>query len=278
MRNLGGKTNIFAMRPDGSGAIRLTTHSASDFCPRWSPNGRKVALVSTRDSILLYGRWQRASEIYVMNADGSGTARLTQSDEPNGCASWSPDGRSLAFSRLDSVTGSYNIFVMDSDGSNVLRLTDDSRDSSYPQWSPNGQTILFITNREADAWAKLYSMNADGSNQRHFGDICPANVLSMNWSPDGSQIAFDCDGTYGTDVYTIRVDGTDRRRISAPVGPAAFGYDATPVWSPDGGRLVISRNSGGNLDLYLVTLNGGVATRLTNHPNLEWAADWRRTP
>jgi len=76
------------MSPDGSDAMRLTTNSAGDFGPSWSPDGSKIAFWSDRDG---------NSEIYVMNADGSEQTRLTDNSASDQEPAWSPDGRRIAF-------------------------------------------------------------------------------------------------------------------------------------------------------------------------------------
>jgi len=68
--------------------MRLTTNSAGDFGPSWSPDGSKIAFWSDRDG---------NSDIYVMNADGSEQTRLTDNSASDQEPAWSPDGRRVAF-------------------------------------------------------------------------------------------------------------------------------------------------------------------------------------
>ena len=56
------------MSADGTSQTRITHNAVDDFCPAWSPDGRMIAFISTRD-----GNY----EIYLMNADGSGQTNLT---------------------------------------------------------------------------------------------------------------------------------------------------------------------------------------------------------
>lgn len=106
--------DIFTMRPDGSGVVNLTASAdGHDFNARWSPDGRRLAFMSSRDGNF---------EIYVMNSDGSDQRRLTDQGENDHDPSWSPDGRRIVFmSRRD---GNPEIYVMNADGSDQRRLTD----------------------------------------------------------------------------------------------------------------------------------------------------------
>jgi dipeptidyl aminopeptidase/acylaminoacyl peptidase len=84
----------------------------SDVFPAWSPDGRKIAFV--RDFFPA-----RRTELYVMNADGSGQRRLACM--ASGPAAWSPDGRKLAFVGIGGRT--FKIYVLNADGSGRRGLT-----------------------------------------------------------------------------------------------------------------------------------------------------------
>ena len=273
-RDHGNNVEIYAMQADGSDVVRLTSHPGNDYCPRGAPDGQTIAFGSDRGS---QGR-AGTQQIYVMDANGSDQVRLTTGSAPAECPDWSPDGSKILFSRLDPAIGFYAVFVMNADGSDVVRLTSNPWDDFAPRWSPDGRQIACLNNRPPDHWWKPFIMNADGSDERPVPGACEFNAGDPRWSPDGSRIAFTCDGSFGSEIHVARMDGTGRTRLSAPVGPEAFGYDSSPVWSPDGQRLAISRNSGGNLDVYSIPVTGGAAVRLTSAPEHEFPADWRRRP
>jgi Tol biopolymer transport system component len=69
------------MDADGSDQVRLTTDSADDLNPTWSPDGRKIAFDSRRDG---------NAEIYVMDADGSDQTRITNNAASDTDPAWSP--------------------------------------------------------------------------------------------------------------------------------------------------------------------------------------------
>ena len=103
--------------------------------PSWSPDGRHIAFVSSRDDGF--------GDIYVMESDGSNQRRLTNHSGFDLSPTWSPDGRHIAFASLrdDNVA----IYVMELDGTNQRRLTNDPADDLSPTWSPDGRHIAFAS-------------------------------------------------------------------------------------------------------------------------------------
>ena len=161
-----GRTIYFGrylVRTDGSGARRLPYLPLTAV---WSPDGTRIAFARKPR---LYGGAQPGpccysahSDIYVMNADGSGTRKLTHNARQNAEPAWSPDGRKIAF--RSTRNGNRDIYVMNADGSGKRNLTRNAAWDSRPSWSPDGRKIAFVSNR--DGRLEAHVMNADGSGQR----------------------------------------------------------------------------------------------------------------
>src|SRR5206468_2542848 len=111
------------------------------------------------------------SQLYEMNADGSGLRPLTSTGMWVAEAALAPDGASIVFSARDPIPGSLpsqSMFVMNADGTGVTRLTTcrppDCLLDQSPAWSPDGSRIAFL--RMARSAPLLMVMRPDGSDLR----------------------------------------------------------------------------------------------------------------
>jgi TolB protein len=122
----------------------------------------------------------RMSEIYVVNAAGSGQRRLTHNRVNEGDVSWSPDGQKLLFVRArPGMRGKVNdIYVMNADGSGQRKLAERGHDA---RWSPDGEKISFVSNRDGNL--EIYVMNADGSGQLNVSQNPLGDEAWHVWAP-----------------------------------------------------------------------------------------------
>jgi Tol biopolymer transport system component len=153
---------IYTIKADGTGLIRLTNNGGDDRNPAWSPNASKIAYAS--DGGVALGHLH----LFVMNADGTGVKQLTfgtHEDQP----AWSPDGSRIAYF---GNTGSHPaVFVMNADGSNIKELVAGVSPVpgggvqlyfvGQPTWSPDGQKIGFTT--DVSGHHEIFTINVDGT-------------------------------------------------------------------------------------------------------------------
>jgi len=140
----------------------------------WSPDGSKILFVGPGPNGAYHG-W----DIYVMDADGSGVTKLTDTPEVELDPGWSPDGSTILFKRgpLES-SGTSDLYTMASDGSDVRRLTNDDVLEQSPVWSPDGSLIAFTG--MAHEGTAIYTILADGTARTK---ILDADAITLAWEP-----------------------------------------------------------------------------------------------
>lgn len=149
-----GRFQLYAAERSNLAQLRAVVEDpavAAD--PAFSPDGSRIAFTSTRDG---------QPEVYIMDADGSGVSRLTNSPGLDGDASFTADGQAVVFH--SQRTGHRQIFVQPITSSDAVQLTQEPADNSQPSMSPDGEMIAFVSNRDGNN--HIWLMGKDGSNQR----------------------------------------------------------------------------------------------------------------
>lgn len=259
------------MNPDGSSVVRLTQDPAGDFAPAFSPDGSKIAFLSSRSG-------DRVQDVFVMNADGSGVAQVTHTPEPGPedrekpgpfgpeRPAFHPTGDRLIYSQ------NFVLFVVPVAGGPpqpLHTIGDDGIDSRRaPVYSPDGGKIAFsgLTSREEEPGSGLFTinqdifvMNADGSGVVRL-TFHPASDSEPNYSHDGNLIVFSRTDDPGADgIFRIPAAGGQAQRVTL-----AESIDFSPVFSPDDTRIAFSsRGTDDRVDIFTIPVAGGERLRLT---------------
>jgi dipeptidyl aminopeptidase/acylaminoacyl peptidase len=219
-------SNIWIVSTGGGEALQLT-QSGHDSSPAWSPDGKTLAFLSSREG---------NSQVYVLSMEGGEAHAVTHLSTGADMAKWSPDGKTIAF------TSSVYPDCKD-DGCNKRR--DEEREKSkvkarvyqqllyrhWDHWFEGKRSHLFV--EPADGSGEARDLNA-GANY----DVPPdqrGGPDDINFSPDSKEICFtavtdkvEAISTNG-DLFLVPVAGGEAKRITT--NPA---FDGHPVYSPDG--------------------------------------------
>jgi TolB protein len=223
--------HIFAVSESGGEPVQITAGADGiEYHPAMSPDGRALAYgkaVATPGGPEPF----RDAGIFVSDPDGAGERQLTTA--PEGAADewpdFSPDGRSIAFTRARSDEG--GLFVIGLDGQGLTRLVDAELQPYRPRWSPDGSMIVFSSNadRASARSANVWVVGADGSGLRQLTQATGSEqAWAPDWSPDGIRIVF---------VHQqARAETTDLEVIGADGSPGCTlfsGSASTSAWDPD---------------------------------------------
>jgi uncharacterized protein YjdB len=259
----GGATRLYWLdRSNLAGLRRASADTGSAADPSISPDGSRIAFVSTRDG---------NPEIYVMDADGSNLARVTNDPQADGRPVFTPDGAGLVFQSTRS--GKSQVYTAALDGSGTKALTTDSVNQT-PTLSPDGGTVAFasVRNKSYDIWL----MARDGSSQRAFTRSPQQNETEPHFLRDG-MLAYI--------VERREAKGTVRMVVKADLGTGAItpltGTDlpiSNFALSPSGDLIALVVPSDPNnrrnplYRVYLQTVGGGTPTPIPAGPTEQMVA------
>ena len=200
-----------------SGVVTQLTNSLGVLkAPEVSPDGKWI--------VFGLGTKEDGEEIWVMERSGAKPKRINKRGwDP----SWSADGTQILFA--SDSNGSIQLYVMNADGSGVKRITDFDALRGRSDWSPDG---AWMVTYNGPSWKReVFIFRPDFTDVRQ---LTPAggNSQGPSFSADGKWVAFTAyfdhyGDDLGCEIYIIRVDGTDLRRLT----DNAY-CDYQPRWGP----------------------------------------------
>jgi dipeptidyl aminopeptidase/acylaminoacyl peptidase len=295
------ETHIWMTSWDGKETVRLTSGKDSESSPRWSPDGRSIAFLSSRRDE------NETAQLWVLPLGGGEAEKVTEL--PGGVEdfAWAPDSRRLVLVvsdpepeaadkdgkgkkskkpividrfqfKLDVYgyldTRHDHLQILDRETRKLDVLTSGPYDDGLPAWSPDGKTIAFVSKRGPDPdrndnWDVFAVEARPGAAPRRLttfegADNAPDWESRLAWSPDGKSIAYLQGGPDKLIYY-----GLHKLALVSAAGGAERVLTSdldlnvlSPRFTPDGRAIVFLLEEDQAVHLARMPVGGGPVERL----------------
>jgi len=192
--------------------------------------------------------------------------RLTFDDGLQTGATWSPDGRYIAYA--SDRGGKFDIWVQQISGGDPIQITKGPGQNWMPDWSPDGKYIAYRS-EEGDGGIYVTPALGGAGLERK---IAPFGYYPQ-WSPDSSQVLFRTHFTaigYSNRFYVARLDGSPPREVLAEFIAQNKLWGTSAAWHPDGKRITVWVGSSSPTPVFwTVPLSGGPGVELEISPAVQ---------
>ncbi len=290
-------TDIYLIPAAGGEAVRLTTSTKAETNPRFSPDGRWIAFLSSREG--------DKSQVFLLSRGGGEASRLTDLKGGVSSFAWSPDSKRLVLVASDPNpnepateekgedkptpkpivtrriqfkfdTEGYlrelrsHLYVFDVEKKTSVQITAGPYNDEQPAWSPDGKTIAFVSNRTAEPDtnrdSNIFLVAPLAGEIPRAITTNPSEDERPAWSPDGKTIVYVAGGAvadiwYGpTHVSTVSVATGATNALTKSLDRNVGG----PLFTSDGRAILFTIEDSGNSHLGRVPAEGGAIERIVS--------------
>jgi eukaryotic-like serine/threonine-protein kinase len=263
-----GISRVWVLRTVDAQAVAVTDGTTDDWSPTWSEDPLTLFYVSNRGGSK--DLWQQR-----LRAEGAPDGAPVAVTVGIGMrqATFSADGRKLAYSKGRPVTNAWRVPILDSREAvweDAQQLTFDEAFIYGLDISHDGKRLIISSDRAGnlDLWSAVIGGSTSAMTQL-------TTDRSPDWmprlSPDGQQIAFYSYRSGNMDIWVMPAEGGPAVQITRD--PA---YEMAPAWSPNGRELAFHsvRSGLAVTNIFVVSAGGGDARRITNSNSPTYQPAW----
>jgi dipeptidyl aminopeptidase/acylaminoacyl peptidase len=264
------KRNIWILNTAKKELRPFTTSEKSDSRPRWSPDGKTLAFLSSR---------QEKMQIYLIPFDGGEARALTEGKTDVDSFEWSPDGRHIAFLSprpdtqeeekmkkekndarvIDQDVRNPRLSIIDIETRKIRKLTEEKWRISNFLWMPDGKQIIISATDHPQPELftdKIYSLEVQNGEMKKI--IQPEGPFgSIKVSPEGTTLSFTgsgADGPTSHDLFLVSLSGGKPRNITASsIDRPIYSY----IWQKNGLILALAA-TGYTRTFYSISQDGKI--------------------
>ncbi|MEM6892845.1 MAG: hypothetical protein AAF554_04080 [Bacteroidota bacterium] len=242
--NRDGNWEIYLMDRDGQNQTRLTFNTAEDRRPSWHPDGNRILFESDRTGM---------NHLYTYDLQSKRIEKLPTPEygEPV-FASYSPDGRTIAFSlKISDETSDLILMDMNSKSNPWKKLISNGFRNFYPQWSPDGKVIAFFSRKDTENQIDdIYTINIYTKQITRVTEL-DKHSFCPSFSRDAKQLAFvNAMEKSRPELFVIDVSGENLKQITDNRDG-----DTLPCWSTDDKKILFTGYRQGSFQICEITLD-----------------------
>jgi dipeptidyl aminopeptidase/acylaminoacyl peptidase len=182
-----------------------------------------------------------------------------------GRATWSPDGKSIAF--ISNMSGRNNLWLVPAEGGWPVQLTVSDQRQTAPAWSPDGKWIAYQSDYDGDEQWDIFLVSPKTGRVVNLTQTREIAEMSPTWSPDGRYLAYEVkpktSAAFEIDVYDTLMREVKHVTTGTPQDRGNYG----PIWSHDGKSVVYTQEQakGTDSNIFIAEVATGQSTILTPH-------------